>query len=66
MIGKISENDLQNALSLLGGKLGWSEKDPERRFYLQNVIVGKVSETPSKDERGELFYFLEPWRPQNA
>jgi hypothetical protein len=59
MISRIKENDIQGAMNVLSGKFGWSEKDPQRRFYLQNVIIGTVS--TDEDELGNKFYYLKPW-----
>jgi len=62
MISQITNNDLEGIKNVLAGKTGWSDKDPERRFYLQNIIIGKVSKEPTEDEHGNKHYYLEPWR----
>jgi len=61
MISQITSNDLEGLTNALAGKIGWSEKDTKRRFYLQNIIIGKVSEEPVEDENGNKHYYLEPW-----
>jgi hypothetical protein len=63
MIGSIKSNDAQNTLNLLAGKFGWSDKDPHKRFYLQNVIIGTVAE--GEDENGEPCNYLVPWAPES-
>jgi len=62
MISQIKENDIDGLRNALAGKFGWSDKDPERRFYLQNVIIGTVSQEPN--ESG--FHYLIPWGQGNA
>jgi hypothetical protein len=65
-IGKISENDLRNIPNLLAGKFGWSERDPKRKFFLQNVVIGTVSKKTIEYKDGSEFHYLEPFNPLEA
>jgi hypothetical protein len=58
MISRIKDNDIAGMISVLSGKFGWSEKDPERRFYIQNVIIGTVV---SHETDGNPILYLKPW-----
>jgi len=60
MISSIKSNDIHSLRNALAGKFGWSEKDPKRRFYIQNVVIGTVSKP---DESG--FLYLIPWGQNN-
>lgn len=61
MILRITSNDTEGLKNVLAGKAGWSDKDPERRFYLQNVIIGRVSDKPYIDKNKNKHYYLLPW-----
>jgi len=61
MISRIKENDFDSLRNALAGKFGWSEKDPKRRFYLQNIVIGTVSPEAAMDESGNEFRWLVPW-----
>jgi hypothetical protein len=60
MIANIKENDLASLTNALAGKFGWSDKDPQRRFYLQNVIIGTVSQETITDSSGRKACYLVP------
>jgi len=65
MLTKINSNDFDSLRNALVGKFGWSEKDPERKFYLQNVLIGTVSVETFIDNNGNKVHWLVPWRKSN-
>jgi len=60
MISHIKENDIDSLINALVGKFGWSEKDPDRKFYLQNVIIGTVSHETITDKLGNKHHWIIP------
>jgi len=66
MISHIKDNDFDSLRNALAGKFGWSEKDGIKRFYLQNVIIGTVSEETVTDEFGNECRYLIPWGQGNG